>query len=139
MQKRAMAEKRIILVDGQPLPDVTKFNEVKLEKTQIEVPTFKFIRNIQNGVIKYPAIGGIVLIARDNGNYEKFRNWYFNDEVHDVIGIRTDASGVEFARTLFTACESLTWTEPEYAAESPKYAQLEFMLLPYDVLPLPAA
>jgi hypothetical protein len=134
-QRNDLAEKKRVLVDGYEVPGLTYVGEVTMEKGVIEVPEFKRIRNIQNGVSKVPVLELRYKISKGGNALSTFRSWYLNDEVHDVTVIRTDASGTEFARDSCPSSECVKFKEPDYDAASPKYAQLEVTLLPFDFVP----
>lgn len=138
MQSNDMAEKKRVIIDGEELPGLVFAGELSLEKGSIEVPEFKKIRVIQNGVSKTPPQELRYKIARGTNTLKFIKDWYFNDEVKDVTIIRTDAHGVEFGRTLLPQCECFQYTEPETDAASPNYAQSTIVLLPWDVIPLDA-
>jgi hypothetical protein len=137
-QKNDLAEKKRVLVDGQEVEGLVNVAEVSFEKGTIEVPEFKRIRNIQNGVTKVPKLVLIYKIKKGAAALTFFKNWYFDDEVHDVTVIRTDATGTEFARNLHQSCECVKFAEPEYDAASPTYAKVTVDLLPYEITPLTA-
>jgi hypothetical protein len=133
-----MAEKKRVLVDGIEVAGLVRVGELVLEKGTIEVPEFKKIRLIQNGITKIPVIELTYKVQRDSETLKKLRQWYNEDEVHDVIIIRTDAGGTEFARTLLQACESVLYQEPEFDGANPTYAQVKQKWVPYEVIPLDA-
>ena len=56
MQNFDMAEKVRLYSDGEELPGLVNFGEMVVERGTIEVPEFKKIRNIQNGMEKLPII-----------------------------------------------------------------------------------
>ena len=138
MQRNDMAEKKKILIDGVELPGLVNFQEITLEKGQIDVPEFKKIRKIQSGITTIPAVELTYKTARDTNTLQFLKNWYFDDEVHDVVVVRTDASGAEFARTLLPSCECVRYQEPAFDAASPTYAQCPVTVLPWDVIPIEA-
>ena len=136
MQKGAMAEKKKVLVDGVEIPGLVMVGEIVLEKGTIEVPEFHKIRQIQSGISKIPAVDLTYKVERNSSTLEFFKNWYFNDEVHDVTIIRTDAHGVEFSRTVLPQCECNKYQEPAFDGANPTYAQLQTRLIPWDVIPI---
>jgi hypothetical protein len=137
-QRNDLAEKKRIGFDGVEVPGLVNFAEVPLEKGQLEVPEFSRIRKIQNGISTVPAIEMTYKIARDTDTLAFFRDWFLQDEVKDVTVIRTDAAGVEFARTLLPSCECVRYSEPAFDAANPTYAQVMITILPWDVLPIDA-
>lgn len=138
MQRNDQAEKHKILIDGVEITGLVGTAEYTLEKGTIEVPEFGHIRVIQNGIIKIAPYELTYKIKRTSNTLKFFRDWYFNNEVKEVIKIRTDASGTEFARTLFTSSECVKYFEPAFDGANPTYAQIKITLLPYDVIPLDA-
>lgn len=139
MQTNNMAEKKIILFDEVEVPGLVQFGEISLEKNQLDVPEFDRIRKISSGVRTIPAIEAIYKLARDSETLEFFRDYYFQEEQHDITVIRTDAAGVEFARTLLPQTQLTRYTEPEFDAANPTYAQIALTFLPWDIIPIEAA
>lgn len=133
-----MAEKKRVLIDGEEIPGLVNVQEITLEKAQIEVPEFKKIRRIQSGITTIPAIELTYKLARGTSTHKFMKDWYFNDEQHDVTIVRTDASGAEFARTLLPSCECVRYQEPAFDASAPVYAQVPITIAPWDVLPIDA-
>lgn len=136
MQRNDMAEKKRVLIDGEELPGLFMVGEVSMEKGSIEVPEFKRIRVIQNGIIKIPTVQIGYKVQRNSKTLAFLRNWFFKDEDHDVTIIRTDAAGVEFARTLLTGVELLKYTEPPFDGVNPTFAKCEPILVPWDLIPV---
>jgi len=135
MQSKDLAEKIKILIDGEELSGLVEFGEVIIEKGEIEVPEFHKIRKIQSGLSKMPSIDMTFKISRGSKILKILRDWYFNDEVHDVVKIRCDATGTEFARTLFPSCECVKYQEPAFSGMTPNFAQCQTRLLVWDVIP----
>lgn len=138
MQKNDMAEKKRVLIDGEERPGLVSIEPITAEKGVIEVPEFNRIRVIQNGIIKVPQFAGIYKVSRGSDTLKFLRDWFFNDEEHDVVIIRTDATGAEFARTLLPGCESIKYEEPAFDGANVTYAQVPFTLLPWDIIALDA-
>lgn len=136
MQSYDMAEKVRITIDGEEWQGLVNFGEISLEKDQIEVPEFKHIRKIQSGITRIPAIDVTFKISRNSKTFQMIKSWYFNDEIHDIVKIRTDASGTESSRTLLTACECVRYYEPPFDGAAPTYAQVQTRFLPWDIIPI---
>ena len=136
MQTHDMAEKVKILVDGEELPGLVNFGELVVEKATIEVPEFHKIRNIQSGISKIPMIDATYKLGRTTKTLKFLRDWYYNDESHDITKVRCDAHGVEFARTLLPSCECVKYFEPAFDGASPTYAQVQTKFVPWDVVPV---
>lgn len=135
-QKNDLAEKRRLLFDGEEKPGLVKMGEFSLENGTIEVPEVDSVSEVQNGVTKIPPLEATYKIQR-NGNVDKFfRDYFINKEVKDITVIRMDASGVEFGRFLLQGCECVKYSYPEYAAESPTYANVPVKFVPYKYIPL---
>lgn len=137
-QRNDMAEKKRVLIDGVEIPGLVYVSEITHEKGGLDVPEFKNIRHIQNGVSSTPRLTLRYKITKDLATLEFFKAWYFDDVVHDVTIIRTDATGAEFARDLCQECECIKFSIPDYDAGSPKYAQISVDILPYEVIPMGA-
>jgi len=138
MQRNDLAEKKKVFIDGEEIPGLVSFQEIVLEKGQLEVPEFSKIRRIQNGITTIPAVEMTYKISKDTNTLKFFRDWFNKDEEHDVTVVRTDAAGMEFARTLLPSCECVRYMEPAFDAANPTYAQVQATLAPWDVLPIDA-
>lgn len=138
-QRNDMAEKKRVEIDGEEIPGLVNFQEITLEKGQLEVPEFDRIRRIQNGIITIPAVEMTYKIARDTNTLEFFREWYYQSQQKDVTVIRTDGSGAEFARTLLQSCELVRLQEPAFDAASPTYAQVAVTMAPWEIIGISAA
>lgn len=136
MQRNDLAEKKRVYIDGEEIAGLVRIAEINLEKGQLEVPEFSKIRRIQNGITTIPAIEMTYKIAKDTNTLAFFKDWYFKNQEKDVTVVRTDAAGVEFARTLLPSCECVQYREPEFDASSPTYAQVTVTLAPWDVTPI---
>ena len=136
MQTNEMVEKKKALYDGEEVSGLVNIGEISREKRSVEVPSFSRIRDIQSGIEKNPQLTAIYKLERGRGTLKFFEDWFDNNEVKDVEVIRTDAHGVEFNRKVYTQCEVLSITEPAYNAESPDYAKITAVLLPYDITPI---
>jgi len=137
--KNDIAEKHKILVDGEEVAGLVSVGDIVLEKGLIDVPQFKRIVQVQNGITKIPAVELVYKIAKGSKTYKTFNDWYFKDEVHDVTKIRTDAQGTEFARTLLPECDCVKLTEAKYDAATPDYAKVTVTLIPVDITMLQSA
>jgi len=138
MQKNDLAEKKRVYIDGEELTGLVYAGEIRLEKGTIEVPEFRKIRTIQNGISKIPPYELRYKIARGTNTLKFCQDWYDGDEVKDVTIVRTDAHGSEFARTLLEQCECHAITAPETDSASPTYAMVSIAILPYEITPLDA-
>lgn len=131
-QRNDRVLKVIILVDGEPVPDLVKINNIKVEKGMIDVPGYDRIVKIQNGIKTIPQLDlefkdGVGSVAND-----LFNNWFENNETKDVMVKYVDNSGKEFDRISCPACECQSYERPDYDAASPNYSKIMTTLLPYD-------
>ena len=138
MQPNDMAEKKRVYIDGDEIPGFVYSGELRLEKGTIEVPEFKKIRTIQNGISKIPPYELRYKITRGTNTLQFFQNWYNNDEIKDVTIVRCDAHGAEFARTLMSQCECHVKADPETDSASPEYAMITAIILPFEITDLDA-
>lgn len=136
MQKNSMAEKKQVFWDGVEIPGLVLVEEITLEKSTIEVPSFKKIRIIQSDITKIPAVNLKYRLDRGTSTLKFWEDFYYENEIHDASIIRTDASGAEFARRLLPQCECIKISEPAYDAASPTYASITVTVLPYDIIPV---
>lgn len=136
MQTNNMAEKKRILYDEEEVPGLVSFAEIVLERNQLEVPEFDRIRRISSGIQTIPAIECVYKLARDSETLQFFQDYYNENLEFDITIIRTDAVGVEFARTLMPDTQIARYTEPAFDAANPVYAQVAITLLPWDIIPI---
>jgi hypothetical protein len=137
-QNNDMAEKKRVYIDGEEIKGLVSVGEIPLTKGRIEVPEFKHIRKIQNGISTMPEIPFVYKISRGTNTLQFLQDWYHKDEVKEVVLVRVDAHGDEFARTLLSECECVDYTDPETDSASPPYAQTTVVLLPFEITPLAA-
>jgi len=138
MQRNDLAEKHIWEIDGVEVAGLVKSGELVLDRGTIDVPEFNFIRKIQNGITVIPAVEAIYKIKAASDTLKFFRDWFQNNEVKEIVKIRTDASGTEFARTIYQDCECIKYSEPEFDGAAPIFAQINMIFLPYDIILLDA-
>lgn len=134
MQENNMAEKKKVLWDREEIPGLVSVDEIAKEKGNIEVPSFKKISKVQNGIRTMPDLVFTYKIERGTNTLQFFKDFDNNNEVKDCTIIRTDAHGDEFARTVWTQCEVLTRTEPAYDAATPDYAKVTITVAPDDLI-----
>lgn len=134
MQTNDQAEKKRVLYDGFEVPGLVNFGEIVLERNQLEVPEFDRIRRISSGITTIPAIEVIYKIARDSETLVFFQDYFTNQQEFDLTVIRTDAAGIEFARTLLPQTQIVRYAEPAFDAANPTYAQVPITLVPWDVV-----
>jgi hypothetical protein len=138
MPKADIAEKRIVLVDGEEWDGLVKVEPFELAQGTVEVPGRNRIIPVKNGVLKIPEINLTYKTKRDSQTYAKFLSWRDNSEFHDVTHIIIDQTGREIARELWPNCECSKVDREGYDAANPVFAQINVRLLPEDVIPIAA-
>lgn len=139
MQPNEMVEKKRVEIDGVEIAGLVYAGEMKLEKGTVEIPEFRKLRTVQNGITKYPPYELRYKLNRGGNTKSFFEDWYNNDEIKDVAIIRTDAHGVEFGRVLLSQCECGTiQLLPETDLASPAYAQMSVTILAWEITPIDA-
>jgi hypothetical protein len=133
MQTHDMVEKIRIFYDGIEVPGLVKYGGITIEEGTIEVPEFQKKRNITDGIDKMPIPELTYKLARDTNTLQFFRSYKENKEEHNVIILRCDRDGKEFARQIWpaTACSSVT--DPPADMAAPTYAQISIKLVPWDI------
>ena len=129
MQSNEMAEKKKTLWDGVEIPGLVSVGEITREKGTVDVPSFRKIRPIQNGVTTNPEIPLVYSLERNTNALQFFDDFYDNNEVKDLEIIRTDAHGVEFSRVVYTDCEIKSITEPPYDAATPDFSKTSIVVI----------
>ena len=138
MQTGSMAEKKRIYWDGEEIPGLVNVKEIVLEKSMIDVPSFRRIRQISSDITRVPAIEMTYETARGTKTLEFFNDFYLKSEIHQCVIVRTDAGGSEFDNLILPDCECLKLVIPDYDAAAPKYAALTVTILPSEI-PVPVA
>lgn len=139
MQPNEMVEKKKVLIDGVELAGLVFAGEMVLEKGSVEIPEFRKIRIIQNGIIKYPPYELKYKLNRGTNTKEFLTAWHTDDEIKDVVIVRTDAHGTEFGRVLLSQCECLKiQLMPDTDLANPAYAQMAITILPWEITPIDA-
>ena len=132
MQKHQLVEKKKVYWDGEEKEGLVRVADITLEKSTVEVPSFKRIRILQSDITKLPAIEFEYLISRDSDALKFFEDFYNDNQVKDCVISRTDAHGDEFARRLWQECECIKITEPAYDAANPTYAKITVTVVPWE-------
>lgn len=135
----SQVEKKRVLFDGVEVEGLVECGDIPLEDGQVEVPEFRQITTIGNGITKMPDIELTYQVKRNGSALKFFQDFHRLHQQKDVIVIRTDAYGTEFSRDLLFACECTKDIEPAFNAENPTYANVKFNLLPKRFQSIPAA
>ncbi len=137
-QRNDLAEKIKVYWDGEEIIGLVSISSTPLEDGVIDVPEFHAIRKIRNGIRQIPEMTAVYKIQRDSKALTFFQDFYLKKVFKDMVKVRTDASGAEFARTQYPSCECTAYEEPEFDAASPTFAKGTIRFVPYDVIPIGA-
>ena len=137
-QRPDIVEKKRVLIDGNELNGLVSCSPITFEEGVVDIPEPSRIRHARNGVDVVPRFTLVYKVQRDAASLTLFRNWKVNKETHDVTIIRTDATGVEFARDMCQLCDCVKLEEPEFDAANPTYAKITADIIPYEVVPMAA-
>ena len=138
-QRNDLALKRRVLIDGTEYAGLVSCGEIKYESSVIEAPEFNFVRNISNGITKVPQFDMVYKLDKGSATLPFLRSWYINKEVHDMLVIDTDATGLAFQQHICSECEMTSLADPEYDAGNPGYAKYTVHIIPYNVTPVDPA
>lgn len=137
-QRNDLAEKVRITWDGRELAGLVSCSETKYTKGVIDVPEFKRKRRIQDGVVQFSDITMVYSLQKNSPVLQFFQDFFLNNENHTAIRIRTDAQGVEFARTMYQDCECIDMTDPETDLGNPTFAKITLVFCAWEITPLQA-
>jgi hypothetical protein len=131
-----MVEKKRVKWDGEELAGLVKVNEVTTEKSTVEVPSFRHIREVQSDVRKLPPLVLTYKFERNTDTQRYLDDFFENNRVVDIEVIRTDAHGIQFGDSeTYLGCEGKSMTKPAYDAANPTYAQTVITVIPGDIIP----
>ena len=132
-QRNEMVEKKRVKWDGVEVDGLMKVGEISMEKMTAEAPTFKKIKMVNADITKYPPIELVYLVKKDGSVLKFLEDFYNNDQVKDMIIMRTDAAGNDFpgSKKLYSSCECIKKTTPAFDAASPVIAQMTITVI-YD-------
>lgn len=138
MAKSDQVEKKLMVIDGEELEDLINLDEYVIEDDVVDIPSRDKTVPVRNGVKKIPAIPGVFKIKRDSKTYQILEDWYYKNETHEVVLIRTDGAGKEFRRELWPNTQVSKHSAPAYDASAPVAAQVLVTFLPEDIIPIKA-
>jgi hypothetical protein len=138
MPKSDMVEKKKLLIDGEELPGLMSVGEYSDEAASVDIATFGKIVKVSSNVRAIPDIEAVYSVRRDSRTLQFLQDWKNKFETHDVVCIRTDAAGNEFARELWPNTELRKCSGPAYDAASPAPAQAMVTFVPEDIIPIAA-
>jgi hypothetical protein len=138
MQKSDQVQKIILEVDGEEILGLISIDEYIVETGVVDVPGRDKIVPVSNGVVKIPPIPAGYKIGKNTATYQKFSDWFYKKETHDIVCKKVDGSGAEYARELWRNVEVSKFSAPAYTAEAPVPAAINVTFLPEDITPIKA-
>lgn len=130
--RNVQGERRRIYVDGEEYPGLIAVGDVNNEKDKIDVPGYDKVTKTTNGVRKVPDIPLTYRIDKNSETLPFYRNWYLNNEEHDVKMERVNHKGDVFETILYPGCLLGSFNCPGYDAGAPTAAQFSCELIPDD-------
>lgn len=132
-QRSEMVEKKRAKWDGVEVDGLIRVGEISLEKALVEAPTFKRIKQVQSDITKLPPLEMEYMVRRDGATLKFFEDFYNNDQVKDLILMRTDAAGNDFpgSKKMYSSCECVKKITPPYDAASPALMKITVTII-YD-------
>ena len=121
MQKNSLVLKRRLLIDGEEIPGLVETGALKDEEGDVEVPSFGRIISVKSGVKKFDPIECVYKIDRDTITEKFMRDWFYNDEYHDVTVENVDATGAVVDRILLQDCENGKYDRRPYNASGVEF------------------
>lgn len=138
MPKSDQVEKIILEMDGEELEGLINMGEYANEKGVVDIPGRNKTVPTSDGVIKIPPVECVFKISRNSTTLNKLKDFYYKNEVHDLVKIITDGAGNEIRRELLTNCECNKWAGPAYDASAPAGSTISTVFLPEDITPVVA-
>ena len=139
MPKSDMTEKRILEIDGEPLPGLVSISEYEDAHITVTVPGNDRNVPVKSHVRTIPEIDATFKIQRNSQTLQILEDWYKTPgETHDVTEIYTDGGGTEFKRKLWQNVELMKYNGPGYDASAPTYAQVMVRFGPENIIYLQA-
>lgn len=134
MQNNDMVEKLKVFIDGIEWKGLVRVDEVPWEKIVVDVPEINAIRKMSSSTVQFPVLNMTYKCNRKEKDttLKGFKDWFKNNEMHNVMIKRCDAHGEPFENTMFTDCECAKVNIPPYDAGSPTFSQIQVILVPYD-------
>lgn len=94
---------------------------VKDEEGTVEVPSFGRKIDVKDGVKKLDPIECVYKIARDTITEKFMRDWFYNNEYHDVTIENVDATGAIVDKMLLQDCENGKYDRRAYNASGVEF------------------
>ena len=123
-QKNDLVLKRQLLIDGDEIPGLVNCPEINDEEGTVEVPGFSRVFTVKNGVKKFNPLDVEYKVSKGTKTHTFFRDWFYNNETHDLTIVGTDAVGTPLNKWLARDCECASFKESAYNAASPEYFKI---------------
>jgi hypothetical protein len=121
VQRNDIALKRRVLYDGEETKGLVNTGDLKDEKATAEAPGYNRTSDISSGVKKLDPLDLVYKVSAGTSTKKFFKDYYYNDEVKDVVIINTDATGQEIDRWLWPDTECVLFSEESYDAGAVKF------------------
>jgi hypothetical protein len=135
MQRNAMTDTRIILIDGFRLPGLLTIGETGIQEDPVEVQENGWVRLIGSGVKKIKQVDFTYLIKRDSVVLKYIFEWKESGGMaRDVTMYHSDKTGditSAYRRTSLGDCELGSVTNPSFDEGSRQKSILQFSVFPY--------
>ena len=139
MPKSDMTEKRILEIDGNPLPGLVSISEYEDAHITVSVPGNDKNVPVKSRVRTIPEIDAVFKVKRNSQTLQILEDWYKNNpSTYNVTEIYLDGGGQEFKRKLWPNCELTKYNGPGYDASAPTYAQIMVRFAPEDIIQIQA-
>jgi hypothetical protein len=135
MQRQAISDRRIILINGEQVGGLLTISETGIDNAPIEIPELGYTRLIQSSNKKIKQVDLAYLVKRESPTLKYFWDWFKSGgNARDVVMYFTDSSGeVTNAkhRTILGECELGNFIEPAFDEGAIAKAMLTVSLYPY--------
>ncbi len=135
MQRNALTDTRIILINGVALSGLVSVSETGYDEDAVDVPESGYVRLIGSGVKKLKPVTLSYLVKRDTIVLKYFIDWAnAGGFARDVTMYYTDKSGDilnAYRRDLFGGCELGTMPNQGFEEASRQKGMFSVTLYPY--------
>jgi hypothetical protein len=135
MQRQALADRRILIINGDQIGGLLTVSETGIDNPPIEVPELGYTRLIQSSNKKIKQIDVGYLVKRESPTLKYFIDWYKSGgHARDAVMYYTDSSGDitnALHRSIFGDCELGNFIEPAFDEGAIAKAMLSLSLYPY--------
>ncbi|ATN94960.1 hypothetical protein [Leptospira phage LE3] len=136
MQRNAITDTRILLINNAPIPGLLNLSEIGYDMDEIEVPDTGKIRLITSGNEKILSVEVTYLIKRNSPVLQYHLDWRRVGDARDISIIYTDKSGDianAYRRDILADCELGTFKFPAFDQGARDKAKFTVKYAPYDL------